>query len=137
MEFLDFLFIVLCIVVGVLNTILFFKVWGMTNNVKKMKGAICENELSHNEIGVLVINDIYTDDEVSRVLSSNFLRESLTLYIKEHNDAIFDNKDYITEYDKIVSFYNKMYRLRPNIVKTDWLCDSFDEFKKKYKETLS
>lgn len=134
---MEFLIFVVSLVVVVLNTILFFKVWGMTNNVKKMKGVICENELSHNEIGLLVINSNYTDDEISRVLSGNFLRESLTLHIKEYNGEIFDSKDYTSEYGKIVSFYNKMYRLRPNIVKTDWLCNSFDDFKKKYKETVS
>lgn len=117
----------------VLNIILFFKVWGMTNNVKKMKSLICK-ELSHDEIVMLVINDICGDDEVRRTLSTNFLRESLTLYIKEREGEISNSK---SKYDKIVTFYNKMYRLRPNIVKTDWLCNSFDEFKKKYKETVS
>jgi hypothetical protein len=133
---MEFLIIVVSLVVFVLSIILFFKVWGMTNNVKKIKGVICENELSHNEIGMLVINDVCTDDEVSRILSTNFLRESMALYIEWCSDRIW-GEDYALKYSEIVSFYNKMYKLRPNIVKTDWLCVSFNEFKKKYKETLS
>lgn len=132
---MEFLIIVVSLVVFVLSIILFFKVWGMTNNVKKIKGVICENELSHNEIGMLVINSNYTDDEISRVLSSNFLRESITLYIEFCSDGW--GNDYALKYSEIVSFYNKMYKLRPNIVKTDWLCNSFNEFKKMYKETVS
>lgn len=132
---MEYLTIVTCVVIGILNIILFFKVWGMTNNVKRMKDIVCDKKLSRNEIEMIVINDSYTDDEVSRILSSDFLRESIFLYTKSYNDDGF-GKDYSSEYSELVSFYKKMYKLRPNIIKVDWLCDNFEQFKEKYKKTL-
>ena len=132
---MEYLTIVTCVVIGVLNIILFFKVWSMTNNVKHIKDIICDKKLSRNEIEMIIINDSYTDEEVAKILSSDFLRESIMLYRKSYNDDGF-GKDYNTEYNELVSFYKRMYKLRPNISKNDWLCDNFEQFKEKYKKTL-
>lgn len=132
---MEYLTIVTCAVIGILNIILFFKVWGMTNNVKKMKDIVYDRKLSRNEIEMAVINDSYTDEDVTKILSSDFLRESIMLYRKSYDDDGF-GKDYSSEYNELVSFYKKMYKLRPNIVKNNWLCDNFEQFKEKYKKTL-
>lgn len=131
---MEYLTIVTCVVIGILNIILFFKVWGMTNNVKQMKDIVCDKKLSRNEIEMIIINDSYTDEEVAKILSSDFLRESIMLYRKSYDDGF--GKDYSSEYNELVSFYKKMYKLRPNIIKNDWLCDNFEQFKEKYKKTL-
>ena len=131
---MEYLTIVTCVIIGILNIILFFKVWGMTNNVNHIKDIVCDKKLSRNEIEMFVINDSYTDDEVGRILSSDFLRESIFLYTKSYDDGF--GKDYSSEYNELVSFYKKMYKLRPNIIKIDWLCDNFEQFKEKYKKTL-
>lgn len=131
---MEYLTIVTCVVIGILNIILFFKVWGMTNNVKQMKDIVCDKKLSRNEIEMIIINDSYADEEVAKILSSDFLRESIMLYRKSYDDGF--GKDYSSEYNELVSFYKKMYKLRPNIIKNDWLCDNFEQFKEKYKKTL-
>ncbi|MDH6355232.1 hypothetical protein M2132_001570 [Dysgonomonas sp. PH5-45] len=35
---MDILFIIILLVIGILQIILFFKIWGMTNNVRALKG---------------------------------------------------------------------------------------------------
>ena len=51
---MDRLIIFVTIVAGVLNIILFFKVWGMTTNVKTIKNFICEKKLSRKYIWLFV-----------------------------------------------------------------------------------
>lgn len=116
---MEILFIIASVIVCVLNIVLFFKVWGMTNNVKGLKKFICDKTLSHNEIRISVLDETCTDEEIARLLSKNFLRESINLYKDEYKDEI--GRDYVKEYASIVSFYEQMYKLRPNITRTKWL----------------
>ena len=134
MEFIDLLLILVCIAVGVLNIILFFKVWGMTDNVKELKKIICNNNLSRKDIWLFVINEIHTDEEVHRVLSENFLREGVELYESYFTDGT--GGDYTLKYSSMRKFYEKMYELRPNMTPSKWLsllC--FNDFKTEIEKT--
>lgn len=59
----------MALIVTVLGIILFFKVWGMTNNVKRIRKRIECSDVS----GLLTGNR----DDVNRMLSNMFLREIL------------------------------------------------------------
>ena len=125
---MDRLIIFVTIVAGVLNIILFFKVWGMTTNVKTIKNFISEKKLSRKYIWLFVINEAHSDEEVDRLLSENILREGVELYESYFTDGA--GGDFTFKYSSLKKFYQKMYELRPNITPSRWLSfASFDEFK--------
>ena len=125
---MDLLIIFVTIVAGVLNIILFFKVWGMTTNVKTIKNFICEKKLSRKDIWLFVINEAHSDEEVDRLLSENILREGVELYENYFTDGA--GGDFTFKYSSLKKFYQKMYELRPNITPSRWLSfASFYEFK--------
>ena len=49
MEFLTFLLAIVAIVFGILQVILFFKVWGMTDDVRKLTHKFCESQQSEQQ----------------------------------------------------------------------------------------
>ena len=70
-ESLDIIYI-LVVVWGILNIILFFKLWGMTNDVKDIKIAILQKNNTHHvdkfDVGSIVINT--STNEELRILGS-------------------------------------------------------------------
>ena len=125
---MEVLIILLAIFVSVLNVILFFKVWGMTNNVKELKKTVCNGNVSREDIWLFVLNETHTDEEVGRFLSENFLREGIALYKHYFTDGT--SGDYALKYSSMRSFYQKMYGLRPNITPIEpFHLVSFKDFK--------
>ena len=133
---MEVLIILLAIVVSVLNVILFFKVWGMTNNVKELKKTVCNGNVSREDIWLFVLNETHTDEDVGRFLSENFLREGITLYKHYFTDGT--GGDYALKYSSMRSFYQKMYDLRPNITPIELFhLVSFNDFKEKIKNSYN
>ena len=64
----DFLFVIYIIMLiwGILNIILFFKIWGMTNDIKQIKDVICNNLSTDKDVSKTPISD---DQE--KVLNDN------------------------------------------------------------------
>lgn len=133
---MEVLIILLAIVVSVLNAILFFKVWGMTNNVKELKKNVCNGNVSREDIWLFVLNETHTDEEVGRFLSEKFLREGITLY--KHYFTNGTGGDYALKYSSMRGFYQKMYDLRPNITPIEFFhLVSFNDFKEKIKNSYN
>jgi len=86
---MESLIAIISIVVSVLTIILFFKIWGMTNNIKKIKDAFIAANIKHGDIqvGDIVIQREENDaSEVLEVLGDSIRCKSLT------SNAIFTLK---------------------------------------------
>lgn len=126
---------VVMIVFGILQIILFFKIWGMTNNVSKIKGKLEENL---NDDAILLKAQLFALDG-DKQQSFNLYKESFHKSIIElFNKTIseFGDKDnldykerneyYKSEYKKVVKYYIK--RVEKLGIKLD--TEKFDSYEK-------
>ena len=91
---------VVMIVFGILQIILFFKIWGMTNNVSKIKGKLEENL---NDDAILLKAQLFALDG-DKQQSFNLYKESFHKSIIElFNKTIseFGDKYYIKRVEKL------------------------------------
>ena len=111
---------VVMIVFGILQIILFFKIWAMTNNVREIKGKLEENI---SDDAILLKAQLFALDG-DKQQSFNLYKESFHKSIIElFNKTIseFGDKDnldykerneyYKSEYKKVVKYY--IYHLNP------------------------
>ena len=99
---------VVMIVFGILQIILFFKIWGMTNNVSKIKGKLEENL---NDDAILLKAQLFALDG-DKQQSFNLYKESFHKSIIElFNKTIseFGDKDNI-EYKERNEYYKSVYK---------------------------
>ena len=68
------------LVFGILQIILFFKIWGMTNNVKKIKDKLYENDFP-------VENLLEKTDSVKCAFYDNIRRINKLIYLGKEEDA--------------------------------------------------
>lgn len=94
MEALTVFLSLIFIVFGVLQIILFFKLWGMTNDVRAIKKIIQPDEQS-------IIRDILKGSDVKNALFDNMFDEMYLLY-KTGNDY--------TTYSTIIEKYQALYQ---------------------------
>ena len=65
---MDTFFIVILLIVALLNIILFFKVWGMTNNVKRiMSFYIHKNGIKLTDDGTTSSNEWFVDKDGKKI----------------------------------------------------------------------
>ena len=102
---MDVLLAIVCIVAGILNLILFFKIWGMTNDVDKMKKRFINKyeDLSftevNSELGKYIIKG-YKDG------AKSFLTECL---LSQLTSIPVDSSEYNYIYNHLVNEYSKLY----------------------------
>lgn len=114
---INFLTIVL-LVFGVLQIILFFKLWGMTNDVKKIKSWTNDYPTEENalirEAQLLCMNGDF--EEAAEKYKKAFRISVIKLYekvVSEYGDREgYQGRDdyYAGEYAKVVSCYKKMMK---------------------------
>ena len=132
---IDFLTIVL-LVFGVLQIILFFKMWGMTNDVNKIKQKLEtqpeEEDILITEAQIKALNE--NKEEAFELYQKAFYKSVLELFnktIKEYGDD--DNMSYKerneyykTEYNKVVRYFSK----RVEKLGLKLSSDKFDSYEK-------
>lgn len=80
---------VIIIVFGILQIILFFKLWGMTNNVKKIADKLNSRISWNDQIQIELLKG--DKDKAQELLKEKFFIEVLELYV---NEIIFYDKKY-------------------------------------------
>lgn len=132
---IDFLTIVL-LIFGVLQIILFFKVWGMTNDVNCIKQKL---EIQPEAEDILIIEAqvkvLNGDKEKAfELYQEAFYKNIIELFNKtinkygDEDNVIYEERDryYQTEYGKVVRYFNKRTEklgMQLNVAK-------FDSYKK-------
>lgn len=112
---IDFLSIVL-LIFGVLQIVLFFKVWSMTNNVKKIRNKIeqppKQKELLIKEAQIKTLNG--EPEEAFKLYQKAFYLAVIELYNTTINDFGNEENDYpdrdeyyAKHYSSIVKYYSK------------------------------
>lgn len=114
-EFMMF-FSVILIIFGVLQIILFFKIWGMTNDVSKIKGKLEENL---NDDAILLKAQLFALDgkkqQSFELYKESFHKSIIELFNKtishfgdkDNLDYKERNEYYKSEYKKVVKYYIK------------------------------
>ena len=83
---IEFLTIVL-IIWGILEILLFFKIWGMTNDVRKIEGLLNENySINSLALEAKIRKDIICGDKehAKKLLLANFFKQVNTKYESEY-----------------------------------------------------
>lgn len=107
---------------ALLNIILFFKIWGMTNNVKRIKKKMIPIEEERVEEQITRLHFLGKDDECEEIILSDFYQTVKKLLFtykynnfnnKEKYEAMLKNP--ITPFtDVVVKLYQKIGREVPN-----------------------
>lgn len=97
----DFLSVIL-IVFGILQIILFFKVWGMTNSVKRIQDKMDDQDFVAKACYSYLKGDI---DETERLLNDAFLLEVSVL-----SKSSRAYQDWYQLYDKLVLKYKRAFK---------------------------
>ena len=99
MERISLFVSIVIIVFGVLQIILFFKLWGMTNNVKKIANKLNSRISWNDQIQIELLKG--NKDKAQELLIEKFFIEIWELYV---NGIIFYNK----KYKDIISRYPQL-----------------------------
>jgi hypothetical protein len=125
MENLSFITFGVLLVFGILQIILFFKVWGMTNDVNKIKEIAKEkNNISWDAAKMETLAENY--DKAYEIYFKCFIFDVYELY-KKAGDA---SDYYNDEYKKLVDIYtNRLDTLEGNYSINSEKYDSFDKMR--------
>lgn len=93
---------IVLLVVSVLNAILFFKIWGMTNNVKKMtEHFTCDDKFDRSFHYLYVVGK---HDEIYEMLNKNLYSDLLAGIEDNYTDSAFNSYK-----EKVFDFYKEYY----------------------------
>ncbi len=131
---IDILSIVL-LIFGVLQIILFFKVWGMTNDVKKMKERLEKDQSNEDSIIIEAQSKVLEGDKEKayKLYQKAFYLSIVDLYNKTvdaYGDEDRDNYDRDTYYENQFTLIDNYYSKRINKINMSMDTVRFNSFKK-------
>lgn len=96
MEEITFFISIVAIIFGILQIILFFKLWGMTNNISKITNILeskLTNDLSHQKQS---INNSYTKDS-PKIQGNNHNKSNNDINIGDNVIRLLDGKKMVVD----------------------------------------
>ena len=105
---------IVVIVFGILQIILFFKLWGMTNDVKKIRKSLpnVSSDLSPAKMEFIIGNT----DKAKEMLKKEFVLDVYESYMKivKENTEVTDpsvmEKEYSIDYDRLKRVYKGRFK---------------------------
>lgn len=105
---------IVIIVFGILQIILFFKLWGMTNDVKKIRKSLpnVSSDLSPAKMEFIIGNT----DKAKEMLKKEFVLDIYESYMKivKENTEVTDpsvmEKEYSIDYDRLKRVYKGRFK---------------------------
>lgn len=105
---------IVIIVFGILQIILFFKLWGMTNDVKKIRKSLpnASSDLSPAKMEFIIGNT----DKAKEMLKKEFVLDVYESYMKivKENTEVTDpsvmEKEYSIDYDRLKRVYKGRFK---------------------------
>ena len=105
---------IVIIVFGILQIILFFKLWGMTNDVKKIRKSLpnVSSDLSTAKMEFIIGNT----DKAKEMLKKEFVLDVYESYMKivKENTEVTDpsvmEKEYSIDYDRLKRVYKGRFK---------------------------
>lgn len=124
---------IIMIVFGILQIVLFFKIWLMTNDVSSIKKGLKKDDSLIIEAQVKALDGLF--DESFELYKKSFYISIIELYQKAANDYyggedVNDedrNRFWSERYQKIVAYYEKHTK---NLGEHDLQVDKFDTYEK-------
>lgn len=117
MEDLLFYTSIVVIIFGILEIILFFKVWGMTNDVKKLKNTVLKDispGISPAHIELIIGNK----EKVKEMAYKEFILDVHELYMNvSKNKLISEEQDYIKGFENLENRYKERYADASSLIK--------------------
>lgn len=125
---------IIMIVFGILQIVLFFKIWLMTNDVSSIKKGLRKDDSLIIEAQVKALDGF--SDDAFELYKKSFYISVIELYGKFTGDSYgnednianeFKNNDWSEEYQKIVAYYEKRIK---KLGEYDLQVDRFDTYEK-------
>lgn len=117
---MNFFLWIIGFVVAILNGMLFWKIWGMTNDLKELKGniindvsklktKICNRGLTNAQLSKRVLELKYTGqgDEAKKLVDQNLMLDVFN-FICDKEASIEQTKEKV---GKVVTWYDKYYKI--------------------------
>lgn len=108
------------IVAAILNSMLFWKIWGMTNDLKELKDSmindvsklrtkVCNRGLTNSQLSKRVMELKYTgqEDEAKKLVDQNLMLDVFNIICLDDN-SIESTKEKV---GKVISWYEKYYKV--------------------------
>ena len=100
---MEFFIIIISLIVAILNIILFFKLWGATNNIKEIKHSI--NNKTTDSLRLLFLTNNY--DKIYNQLNKNLFDDLCNISKKYFETS--ENFSFTKEKEQILNDYSKSY----------------------------
>lgn len=104
----EFLSIVL-IIFGVLQIILFFKMWGMTNDTKKIKNIAQANGYPDDVYPPKIEFALGNTEKAKEMVNREFVCEVYKLYLEVSASSTSEEREYLGGFNQIESKYREMF----------------------------
>lgn len=105
MENTSSLVLIIIIVFGILQIMLFFKLWGMTNNISKIKSKLFKMDDSVQKYDMLLISEKY--DQAYTILTDEITRDICKIYhLYSFNKFQYDNG-----FQKVIDRYKPKFEM--------------------------
>lgn len=86
---MEVLIVMIALIFAVLNLILFFKIWGMTNNIKLIKKHFEQDELPIDVLVRLLKMEGVSGEELQKVIASKMAKNMIAAY-NDYNISVAD-----------------------------------------------
>ena len=137
----DVLLYIIFFVFGILQIILFFKVWGMTNNIKKIKKHVIGNYEEILDSNFRRLAYMGETEELKEKMINTFIHEVQEAYLKLPKDesVVIDGRYGRLGTDKSISPYKEILRKQlesigeqlPSMIEKT---ETFDDYIKSYRD---
>lgn len=123
---------IIMIVFGVLQIILFFKVWGMTNNTKKIKNTVLANGYPSGISPAKIEFAIGNVEKAQQMAKREFICDIYKVYsIVSANKLMDEQQEYKMKFDDLEREYNNRFDNASSFIEFD-LFSSFKKAKKMF-----
>lgn len=108
---------IVMIAFGVLQIILFFKVWGMTNDVNKIKRNVSSTSSSDEGFSPAKFELLLGNEHKAKeLLNREFLKDVIGLYQKTDTSFYDYERVYTDKYNKLEKRYRELYHNCPEFL---------------------
>lgn len=97
------------IVFGVLQIILFFKMWGMTNDVNKIKNKVQANGYPYDVHPAKIEFALGNTEKAQGMVNREFVCEVYKLYLEISASSMSEESEYAGGFNAIESKYREMF----------------------------
>lgn len=122
---------IIIIVFGVLQIILFFKMWGMTNDTKKIKDLVQANGYPDDVYPAKIEFALGNTEKAKEMVNRDFVCEVYKLYSEVSASSMSEESEYSKGFNQIESKYREIFDSASSFIEFSKF-STFDNAKKNF-----